>query len=263
MDEKNTKTEDAQPCCVCGEKTKQRCGACEQHGFDLFFCSREHQKLIWPVHKRVCGKPSFRHPSLTFSEAAYMRRHAHEAVPLSQEGGQKKSFLEWSDHVRKREKADVWKMLEVLSDPDVLTKFKHADIEQDLLDIRRFSSLARCPTRGAAYDTSEPFEQLALFSHELHSSLNDLNFSTPWRSILLHKTLIFLTLNKQYHETSMASPTSSLLAGYVATAGASLAGVVREEVLPVSGSAAAEKVREAISHAFGVDLSAVGEKKHE
>ncbi|GAA5885778.1 hypothetical protein JCM6882_007561 [Rhodosporidiobolus microsporus] len=65
MDEKGTQTEDAQPCCVCGEKTKRRCGACEQHGFNLFFCSREHQKLIWPTHKRFCGPNSSIIDSLT------------------------------------------------------------------------------------------------------------------------------------------------------------------------------------------------------
>ncbi|GAA6027723.1 hypothetical protein JCM8097_008001 [Rhodosporidiobolus ruineniae] len=43
-------------CCVCGKKTTNRCSSCKDAGFDLFFCSPQHQKLIWLFHKRVCGK---------------------------------------------------------------------------------------------------------------------------------------------------------------------------------------------------------------
>ncbi|GAA6043791.1 hypothetical protein JCM8097_007708 [Rhodosporidiobolus ruineniae] len=46
------------PCLVCGEETTSRCEACRQAGIDLFFCSREHQKLVWFVHKVVCGPRS-------------------------------------------------------------------------------------------------------------------------------------------------------------------------------------------------------------
>ncbi|GAA5942342.1 hypothetical protein JCM10213_004144 [Rhodosporidiobolus nylandii] len=42
------------PCCVCGFETVLRCGECSKAGFELYVCSREHQKLIWPVHKLVC-----------------------------------------------------------------------------------------------------------------------------------------------------------------------------------------------------------------
>ncbi|GAA6041053.1 hypothetical protein JCM8097_004692 [Rhodosporidiobolus ruineniae] len=52
----------AGPCLVCGEETASRCEACRQAGIDLFFCSREHQKLLWPVHKKVCG-PGKANPS--------------------------------------------------------------------------------------------------------------------------------------------------------------------------------------------------------
>ncbi|GAA6033067.1 hypothetical protein JCM8097_000129 [Rhodosporidiobolus ruineniae] len=45
-------------CCVCGKETTQRCSACGNAGFDLFFCSEEHQKLVWFAHKLVCGLKS-------------------------------------------------------------------------------------------------------------------------------------------------------------------------------------------------------------
>ncbi|GAA5990915.1 hypothetical protein JCM10908_000080 [Rhodotorula pacifica] len=42
-------------CCVCGEPADMRCSACGQGNIDLFFCSTKHQKLVWPMHKPVCG----------------------------------------------------------------------------------------------------------------------------------------------------------------------------------------------------------------
>ncbi|BGP15659.1 hypothetical protein JCM10213_006171 [Rhodosporidiobolus nylandii] len=60
-------------CCVCGKETADRCGACAEADFALFFCSRDHQKLIWPIHKLVCGKEMFSWPPLTKEEVAKAR----------------------------------------------------------------------------------------------------------------------------------------------------------------------------------------------
>ncbi|BGP15613.1 hypothetical protein JCM10213_004133 [Rhodosporidiobolus nylandii] len=68
-------------CCVCGTETANRCGACAEAEFSLFFCSREHQKLIWPVHKRVCGPGKcspFLWPDLTQGEADDATTHMHD-----------------------------------------------------------------------------------------------------------------------------------------------------------------------------------------
>ncbi|GAA6041445.1 hypothetical protein JCM8097_005253 [Rhodosporidiobolus ruineniae] len=59
-------------CSVCGAPSTQRCSACSKAGFDLFFCSQKHQKLVWPAHKLSCGmgttdKP-FQFPPLTQEE---------------------------------------------------------------------------------------------------------------------------------------------------------------------------------------------------
>ncbi|GAA6024079.1 hypothetical protein JCM10207_009302 [Rhodosporidiobolus poonsookiae] len=56
-------------CCVCAVETANRCAACAAVGTDLFFCSKEHQKLVWNVHKRFCGKAGFEHPLLQPEEA--------------------------------------------------------------------------------------------------------------------------------------------------------------------------------------------------
>ncbi|BGP31689.1 hypothetical protein JCM10296v2_003463 [Rhodotorula toruloides] len=53
-------TDEPSKCCVCGAPTTKRCQACAQSGFDLFFCSPEHQKLVWSDHKLLCGPHSAR-----------------------------------------------------------------------------------------------------------------------------------------------------------------------------------------------------------
>ncbi|GAA6013946.1 hypothetical protein JCM10207_000181 [Rhodosporidiobolus poonsookiae] len=60
-------------CCVCAVETENRCAACSAVGTDLFFCSKEHQKLVWKAHKRFCGKATFEHPLLEPEEAAHIK----------------------------------------------------------------------------------------------------------------------------------------------------------------------------------------------
>ncbi|GAA6041079.1 hypothetical protein JCM8097_004709 [Rhodosporidiobolus ruineniae] len=72
------------PCLVCGEETTSRCEACRQAGIDLFFCSREHQKLLWSVHKKVCGPGKanpFVWPDLSQEEADEAKKHLCTHIP--------------------------------------------------------------------------------------------------------------------------------------------------------------------------------------
>ncbi|GAA6057402.1 hypothetical protein JCM3770_000747 [Rhodotorula araucariae] len=50
-------------CAVCVKKTTQRCSGFRR----AYFCSHEHQKLIWPVYKALSGAApdSFHLPPLT------------------------------------------------------------------------------------------------------------------------------------------------------------------------------------------------------
>ncbi|GAA6032952.1 hypothetical protein JCM8097_000063 [Rhodosporidiobolus ruineniae] len=66
-------------CCVCGKETTQRCGACGRAGFSLFFCSLEHQKLVWFAHKPFCGPNSkpFTFPLLSKEEAQKAQERLH------------------------------------------------------------------------------------------------------------------------------------------------------------------------------------------
>ncbi|GAA5918409.1 hypothetical protein JCM6882_008331 [Rhodosporidiobolus microsporus] len=66
-------------CAVCFEPAKLRCSSCAPLGIDLFFCSSDHQKLVWPVHKTVCGSKSggcipLLHPPLSDEEARDAQR---------------------------------------------------------------------------------------------------------------------------------------------------------------------------------------------
>ncbi|GAA6062906.1 hypothetical protein JCM10212_004355 [Sporobolomyces blumeae] len=58
-------------CVVCGEPTTKRRSACAAHGTNyMWFCSQEHQKLVWKVHRQVCGERSnpFLWPDFTDKE---------------------------------------------------------------------------------------------------------------------------------------------------------------------------------------------------
>ncbi|GAA6023545.1 hypothetical protein JCM10207_005711 [Rhodosporidiobolus poonsookiae] len=66
-------------CCVCGTHTTLRCEACGRVGVNLRFCMREHQKLVWSAHRKVCGKSPFPFPPLSASEVA-MAKYWHKRI---------------------------------------------------------------------------------------------------------------------------------------------------------------------------------------
>ncbi|GAA6041154.1 hypothetical protein JCM8097_004142 [Rhodosporidiobolus ruineniae] len=59
-------------CWVCAEPAELRCQSCGEAGVDIVFCSREHQRAVWPIHRFFCGpgkaKP-FLFPALSTEEA--------------------------------------------------------------------------------------------------------------------------------------------------------------------------------------------------
>ncbi|GAA5859494.1 hypothetical protein JCM8547_006849 [Rhodosporidiobolus lusitaniae] len=91
------------PCCVCGATAQNRCSACGKAGFSLWFCSEEHQKLVWFSHKRLCGKNSnpLTFPLFSKIEAELVLSYVHlerldgiqiygdgtEIIPLMRAGG--------------------------------------------------------------------------------------------------------------------------------------------------------------------------------
>ncbi|GAA6007684.1 hypothetical protein JCM10207_004839 [Rhodosporidiobolus poonsookiae] len=70
------------PCCICGEVTTKSCSACSSAGVDLFFCSKEHQRLVWFAHKEACGTNPFKLPPLSEEEVRFALAHADKRYPL-------------------------------------------------------------------------------------------------------------------------------------------------------------------------------------
>ncbi|ORY91773.1 hypothetical protein BCR35DRAFT_299099 [Leucosporidium creatinivorum] len=64
-------------CVVCGKPTQQACSKCKE----LYFCSAEHQRVLWSVHKHLCGKKGFS-PPLTEAEVEYAVSHPREPLRL-------------------------------------------------------------------------------------------------------------------------------------------------------------------------------------
>ncbi|BGP41231.1 hypothetical protein JCM10449v2_005206 [Rhodotorula kratochvilovae] len=74
-------------CVICDASTATRCSSCAAHGFDLFFCSKEHQKLVWKTHRDVCGVKSnpFMPPDVPHEEHTTLQKakpHFDEALCL-------------------------------------------------------------------------------------------------------------------------------------------------------------------------------------
>ncbi|GAA5965878.1 hypothetical protein JCM3765_006474 [Sporobolomyces pararoseus] len=69
-------------CVVCGKASVKGCSSCKAVGLNwMYFCSVEHQKLIWKVHKRVCGKNPFKFPLLNADEAKELLSLRGETCP--------------------------------------------------------------------------------------------------------------------------------------------------------------------------------------
>ncbi|BGO91256.1 hypothetical protein NBRC10512_008252 [Rhodotorula toruloides] len=71
-------------CAVCGTSTENRCSGCSKAGGPtIFFCSPDHQKLVWHNHKRVCRDKSaaFVAPPLSDVEYQHYRQVADIKFP--------------------------------------------------------------------------------------------------------------------------------------------------------------------------------------
>ncbi|GAA5986635.1 hypothetical protein JCM5350_008326 [Sporobolomyces pararoseus] len=75
-------------CVVCGKESLKGCSKCKAAGLDwMYFCSVDHQRLIWKVHRRVCGENPFKFPLLNSDEAKELRSLQGEAYPGSNSDG--------------------------------------------------------------------------------------------------------------------------------------------------------------------------------
>ncbi|GAA5971831.1 hypothetical protein JCM8115_001400 [Rhodotorula mucilaginosa] len=77
-------------CCVCGSKAELQCSACARADVRLYFCSQEHQKLVWFAHKPVCGpgKADLRKlPDVSPAELEIAKKPAFQQALASPGGG--------------------------------------------------------------------------------------------------------------------------------------------------------------------------------
>ena len=45
------------PCWFCGEEATVECNLCPKIGLETFFCSPQHQTIVWKHHVRTCHPP--------------------------------------------------------------------------------------------------------------------------------------------------------------------------------------------------------------
>ncbi|BGP15749.1 hypothetical protein JCM10213_007956 [Rhodosporidiobolus nylandii] len=190
---------DAQPCCVCGKETTQKCGSCAAAGFDLFFCSREHQKLIWYAHKRVCGANAipFRHPLLTRDEADEAIRRMNEPCFLVSAPDEPDLRIS----LKKRMMSDMDDEHCIIC-IDGVTSGSAGGLNEDV------AYMVLMDTREANWirDTRHcsPFDSLAAFEVEPaygHDWIDLFTFSTArWLSDLRHKALTFYAVKHLMHQ---------------------------------------------------------------
>ncbi|GAA5928453.1 hypothetical protein JCM10213_005739 [Rhodosporidiobolus nylandii] len=213
--------EDEQPCCVCGTMTANRCSACaDQGGFRLFFCSREHQKLIWPSHKRVCGAASnpFLPPALTPDELELVIKYKDTVLPSSDdptyaddvashvflwaEAG--RTLADWLNSFFEDCTSDDFEkvVLPHLASPNRLPP----GIRPLLLTAARaavFQAESFIPSLPMFRDF-DPFIHLANFDFLLFNPEDDQ--PSPELNAICHRALIFFTLLK--HRTSSSPPST-------------------------------------------------------
>ncbi|GAA5914667.1 hypothetical protein JCM8208_000407 [Rhodotorula glutinis] len=206
-------------CLVCGIKTKNRCSKCAEAGVSLYFCSPDHQKLVWKVHRQVCGPGKanpFVYPLLSKSESQNILAHLHDSDGGLARFPQKTSTiakaLQHFVQVPGRELRDCIKIVTEGGPNELVT----SEIQQRALVIARAHEHSRTldlknlRTGPAA----NPFGNLA--SWDWYSARDTTEASTmrwgdePWRSWYRHAMLIFLSLMDQCRRAPYSDATTAM-----------------------------------------------------
>ncbi|GAA6010669.1 hypothetical protein JCM10207_007795 [Rhodosporidiobolus poonsookiae] len=210
-------------CLMCGAETTQRCSACAAAELDLFFCSTEHQKLLWPVHRDVCGANSnpFRWPLLSNDEVD----DASKNLTVAQSGeASLQGFMSMIGAPPSISpsflKFGVTKLLSGVRSSEFhrLRSVAPAQTEQRLVLGRRVYALRLC---------SALYEWMQLVGHETKS----------WFRPLLHHLLAYSTIDYFVHASSGTEErTYKDMANKKHT---QIVSFLREVVQPLDGEAAA------------------------
>ncbi|GAA5974303.1 hypothetical protein JCM11641_006724 [Rhodosporidiobolus odoratus] len=211
-------------CCVCGEETTQKCGACGQAGFDLRFSSRDCQKVVWFVHKRVCGPGKanpFRFPPLTEDEVKRVVELKNTKM-LFTEGIAGPSI--W-DTIESWSKLPAQQVLDALKTPSTAllgtehTAHLTCTIRSYLLGHLELSAKSKVPTSASRFPTAsavplevfDPVSTLAVFATNQSATLRPRCGESCWEVesppfvFMMHHALIFATLHYLQHQTQQTS----------------------------------------------------------
>ncbi|GAA5965889.1 hypothetical protein JCM3765_006478 [Sporobolomyces pararoseus] len=197
-------------CVVCGVETKKKCSTCNKSGLDwMCFCSVDHQKLIWKVHKRVCGQNPFEWPIFDEKEvkAAWERRNlqvfaATPATWLEVVSGQfEGSPIQIVEKDQSKMEAHWKKALEDYSDPSKISLVQSALVQARSLSLcTKDTSIqsANLDDKGTKLEISRllsknPLEFLSnAYRLYVDVSSDPVNSTIP--SDCLHRLLIFYTV---------------------------------------------------------------------
>ncbi|GAA5846253.1 hypothetical protein JCM9279_005875 [Rhodotorula babjevae] len=209
-----------QTCLVCVINTENRCSSCAKAGIDLFFCSPDHQKLVWKAHRRVCGPGKanpFMWPLLSQLEADETIEHMHETTGLFlQVGHVAKSVAGCMHSCNGYDAEELPGLVRGLVVDTPQPAGPTATARQRFLgDIRAFEVMrqsalpadARTPLLATCRD---PMAALA-FDEFVTASPRDLLNPEPWRAKYRHIMLVRFSLVDLWRRTAGQEPPAEWL----------------------------------------------------
>ncbi|GAA5969011.1 hypothetical protein JCM11641_000808 [Rhodosporidiobolus odoratus] len=224
-------------CWVCGKKTAQRCGGCVQPDFSLFLCSKDHQKLIWPVHKLVCGDRAwpFRWPLLTPKEAADAKANLAYKFPDNK-------VLTLSEILKELFKFDEDHHERVV---DFLTQAQGSEQHPELPEERRLPYSVRSLEQIRLRSKAEFFAptQIIRFCHVMGDFFESPTRDIPdqprprWSSHALHLLFVGTAIQRAKSLNKNPSETADFVL-YEITASHRLEQYLTREVMPINEQAA-------------------------
>ncbi|BGP16651.1 hypothetical protein JCM10213_000433 [Rhodosporidiobolus nylandii] len=191
----------AAACWVCGLPAPYRCPKCAKKGVHISFCSREHQKMVWPAHKVVCGSKSnpFLFPPLSREEAKEAKDNmwtTYTDGPLVTaslakrfEGVYNKSDPAWipkiADNLTHPPRNDYTKPL----NQDILANFRSSETFRTIL--MRSSVADPVPPNFRTY----PLQLCSIIAASVFYRQPGETQGIPlWQSTLFHKVIVSTTL---------------------------------------------------------------------
>ncbi|GAA5954865.1 hypothetical protein JCM3765_007797 [Sporobolomyces pararoseus] len=175
-------------CVVCGKSTWLRCSDCAKYGIGyMYFCGIEHKKLVYSVHRRVCGIRAnpFQWPGLSLEEYRKVERDLHLLIRARGDG---KSNIDPSFFVQFREPPKGERLSQDLMKPLIGLRFFASGVGAS-------TSVLRNTGNVMARRWLDPLDcALRLISKLLPGFETQDDGSCPWFTQFHHKILILSTV---------------------------------------------------------------------